>query len=435
MPPPPAAAARRRCLRLDLPSRRLSPRPPTQALASHRILSAPVVPSSAAALAAAAAPAPPAAPLPEGSIHPRALGPAARGMAAFIDIHDVLTSFLQELDMEVLAGAKMLKRMRVLEAEGVKFAAKPLRELQTAGCDGSFFDASAAGATLRAVVREGFLHPGAPAGAGIAASPASSSSKGARAARPVVHRLALLAENGAGIAAVVTQSDVVAFLHARVAALGPLADASVARLGLVAGAERLISVPPETAALDAMALMDARGISAVAVVAAADGRILGNFSVSELRSIVAEHFGSLALPVGEFLALEHGTEYAGYMSQPAAEAATPAAAGFLAARRASLGRKSSSGARPAGGTQRASMDGLAPSASMGRRASAGAAAAAPGAEVGQALVTCGPGATLREVLALLVERRLHRLYVVDAALRPVGVITLTDILRRLADEP
>lgn len=30
------------------------------------------------------------------------------------------------------------------------------------------------------------------------------------------------------------------------------------------------------------------------------------------RTIVSEHFGSLSLPVGEFLALEHGTEYAGY---------------------------------------------------------------------------------------------------------------------------
>ena len=26
---------------------------------------------------------------------------------------------------------------------------------------------------------------------------------------------------------------------------------------------------------------------------------------------MSEHFGSLALPVGEFLALEHGTEYHG----------------------------------------------------------------------------------------------------------------------------
>jgi hypothetical protein len=38
----------------------------------------------------------------------------------------------------------------------------------------------------------------------------------------------------------------------------------------------------------------------------------GNFSVSEMRTIMAEHFGALALPVGEFLALEHGTEFVGY---------------------------------------------------------------------------------------------------------------------------
>jgi 5'-AMP-activated protein kinase regulatory gamma subunit len=38
----------------------------------------------------------------------------------------------------------------------------------------------------------------------------------------------------------------------------------------------------------------------------------GNFSVSEMRTIMAEQFGALALPVGEFLALEHGTEFVGY---------------------------------------------------------------------------------------------------------------------------
>lgn len=27
---------------------------------------------------------------------------------------------------------------------------------------------------------------------------------------------------------------------------------------------------------------------------------------------MAEHFGALSLPVGEFLALEHGTEFQGY---------------------------------------------------------------------------------------------------------------------------
>lgn len=33
--------------------------------------------------------------------------------------------------------------------------------------------------------------------------------------------------------------------------------------------------------------------------------------VAFLRTIMAEHFGALSLPVGEFLALEHGTEFVG----------------------------------------------------------------------------------------------------------------------------
>lgn len=34
-------------------------------------------------------------------------------------------------------------------------------------------------------------------------------------------------------------------------------------------------------------------------------------SVGVCSTIVAEHFGAMALPVGEFLALEHGTEFWG----------------------------------------------------------------------------------------------------------------------------
>ena len=41
-----------------------------------------------------------------------------------------------------------------------------------------------------------------------------------------------------------------------------------------------------------------------------------------------------------------------------------------------------------------------------------------------------------EVLQLLTAHRLHRLYVVDGseALRPIGLITLTDVLRKVADD-
>lgn len=42
-----------------------------------------------------------------------------------------------------------------------------------------------------------------------------------------------------------------------------------------------------------------------------EGHLLGSFSGGELRTMLVEHFGTLALPVGEFLALEHGTEFWG----------------------------------------------------------------------------------------------------------------------------
>jgi hypothetical protein len=115
------------------------------------------------------------------------------------------------------------------------------------------------------------------------------------------------------------------------------------------------------------------------------------------------------------LALEHGTEYAGYVAQreappPPPEAAPPppplgaspppSAAGFQFAAERELRRRDSG---------------------------------APGAEVGQALVTCGPGTRFGEALALLVRHRLHRVYVCDDSTAPVGVITLTDVLRKLVE--
>ena len=41
------------------------------------------------------------------------------------------------------------------------------------------------------------------------------------------------------------------------------------------------------------------------------GHLILPCNMSHSRSIESEHFGSLALPVGEFLALEHGLEYWG----------------------------------------------------------------------------------------------------------------------------
>ena len=40
--------------------------------------------------------------------------------------------------------------------------------------------------------------------------------------------------------------------------------------------------------------------------------LIANLSASDLRGVNPEHFGMLGLPVAEFLALLHGTSYAGF---------------------------------------------------------------------------------------------------------------------------
>jgi 5'-AMP-activated protein kinase, regulatory gamma subunit len=125
---------------------------------------------------------------------------------------------------------------------------------------------------------------------------------------------------------------------------------------------------------------------------------------------MAEHFGSLALPVGEFLALEHGTEYAGYAIQRDESSSPSAAAAAVAG---TSPQPSSAGFK------------FVQDRDMRRRDSR------PGAEVGQELITCHPESTFTEVLDKLVHNRLHRVYICDENVAPVGVITLTDILRKL----
>lgn len=47
------------------------------------------------------------------------------------------------------------------------------------------------------------------------------------------------------------------------------------------------------------------------------------------------------------------------------------------------------------------------------------------------MLCCMPQSSLQDVLSLLVAEHVHRLYVVDGAGRPVGIVTITDLLRVL----
>lgn len=297
-------------------------------------------------------------------------------------------SLLASLPPSVTSEKFLLRRMKELEAAAPAFGRTPVSALPVVGGDGSFFLADvAAGMSLLELVHDGFLFPHAKAPHG-----------GAAVATPVVHRAALH-DARCKITAIVSQSDVARFLSTHEASLGELGTRTVSELGWVKGPGSIIGVPPETSALAALALMKEKRIAGLAVVDAA-GRLVGNFSGgSELRALSADRLPALALPVAEFLALEHGTEYWGVdhsreSSDQGLDRATDHATGFARA--------------------------------AGRRRSG------LGGAVGQEIAAAAPDDTLSAVLARLVARRLHRLYVVDADRKPVGVVTLTDVLRAVA---
>jgi CBS-domain-containing membrane protein len=69
----------------------------------------------------------------------------------------------------------------------------------------------------------------------------------------------------------------------------------------------VITIPAQKSALEALRMMQEHDISGVAIVDE-QGRLLGNFSVSDLRSIMVEHLGALALPVIDFLQVSRDME-------------------------------------------------------------------------------------------------------------------------------
>lgn len=129
------------------------------------------------------------------------------------------------------------------------------------------------------------------------------------------------------------------FLLAHVDEIGPIANKTLDDLGLLTGKPPPISVDPHVPTLLALERMLAENTSGVPVVSEG-GELIANLSISDFRAITPEMFGVLALPVAEFLAVEHHTAYLGY----AQSASTPRHPFFASANRQS-GPKSGAGRR------------------------------------------------------------------------------------------
>lgn len=334
-------------------------------LARHKILAAPVVLTSESAASDAQ--------------WPCEFG--ASDILGFADIRDVLSSFLQDIKVEELIRMKLLQRMRLLEERGQLFAASQIKDLKQLGGDGDFLHITQAKVSLMELVLYGLLDPKRRA------------MHAGEYVNEVVHRVALFDAAGR-ITHIISQTDIIRFLLRNSDKLGDIIKLTVENLGFVG--KKVEAVHPEMSALEAMNLMNKKKISSLVVV---DGnkKVIGNFSISDMRTIMAEHFGALSLPVGEFLALEHGTEFLGYARVLDEEVVGSAGHRFVTDR--------VSRARPR----------------------------TPGEEVGQRMILCTPDWTLLQVMEALVNNRIHRLYVIDSEDRPTGIITCTDILRKVVE--
>lgn len=271
----------------------------------------------------------------------------------------------------------VLSWMRVLDS--VERKVSDTRLISLLGDDAELLfraDAEAKGHSLGRTIREGFLN--------------NESANGA------VHRVAIFDASGE-IERIVSMSDAVRYLAVNVERLGGMADASLRDLGLAAETaarekkkKKLIAVPPTTPAIEAFARMCDERVSGVGVLDDR-GSLIANLSVSDVRCIQPEHFGILGLPAAEFLALLHGTSYAGFSGAgtPSDVISNP----FFAKMNEGGFRKS-----------------------------------------GPYLVTATPETTFREVLSSFLTHGVHRVYVCEENnKKPVDVVTLTDALRATRD--
>jgi len=118
----------------------------------------------------------------------------------------------------------------------------------------------------------------------------------------VHHRVAVLDDTGA-VKYIVSQSDLVRFIHKTEETYGSLGDFSLADLRL--GSNTVLTIPEKTPTLLAFATLHKQNKSCAGIVNA-DGQLVANLSKSDLRGISPEGFSQLVYPVSEFLQAKQG---------------------------------------------------------------------------------------------------------------------------------
>lgn len=182
-----------------------------------------------------------------------------------------------------------------------------------------------------------------------------------------VHRVVLFDRDG-NIENYITQSDIVRFLYNHMDEFKDVSAKNIENLGLYDPKKPVVTVTAKSNTATAFQTMFKENIGCVAVVDEC-GALVGNLSSSDLRGMSTNEFALLDTPVGVFLKI--GNPKWRKQSEVVLNAA------LIKAR----------------------------------------------------TLTIKKTANLQWLLSLVAESRAHSCYIVDQNLRPIGIITLTDILR------
>ena len=210
-------------------------------------------------------------------------------LVGWVSVADICRGLVSDPSLNLKGHGSMLSVMSALDKTGNKYFDRPIITLTDSGDKELMFvsDASAASvldACLMLVGEKGV-------------------EKGhAR------HRIGIFDSHGS-IIQVISQQDLVSFLHKNVALFGSIASKSIDELGLASVKPDLFTLVPSTLTIDAIIALTNKGLSGAPIT---DQSVpIAHFSLSDLRGITRSHLGVLSLPLGEFVALKNGTSFLG----------------------------------------------------------------------------------------------------------------------------
>jgi len=188
-----------------------------------------------------------------------------------------------------------------------------------------------------------------------------------------IHRVAIFSETT--ITGIVSQSDVIRFIDTHAEELGEILDHTIENFGLYDRNGSVVTINSDMLALEAFDVMFQENLSCVGIVDDS-GRLVGNLSVSDLQGLHANYLSAaatLGLRIVEFLRIKNFMQKSG----PVDINETLPELRAIAVRKEML---------------------------------------------------------FRELLALISAKRVHRAFIIDNDSKPLGVITLSDIIRSLCEK-